>query len=147
VLAFSDLDPDENAFVKDGLNDAPGVRVFQVLEDPRQPRVRALQIETAGGGTFTLTLDAKVAMALASALISVALTLDPTLKETLVEHSPLRLLRHLKKKTMRIFGTDLFAALTVVSAAGGEEPVELKKAPGIDQVEANCGACRPLGRA
>jgi hypothetical protein len=89
VLAFSDLDPDENnAFVKDGLNDARGVRGFHVLEDPRQPRVRALQIETAGGGTFTLALDAKVAMALASALISVALILDHTLKETLVEHKP-----------------------------------------------------------
>ncbi len=45
---------------------------------------------------------------------------------------------------MRIFGTALFAALMVVSAAAGEEPVELKKAPGIDRVEANCGACHSL---
>ena len=45
---------------------------------------------------------------------------------------------------MRIFVTAFFAALAVVSAAAGEEPVELKKAPGIDRVEANCGACHSL---
>jgi len=45
---------------------------------------------------------------------------------------------------MRIFVTALFAALTVVPAAAGEEPVELKKVPGIDRVEANCGACHSL---
>jgi hypothetical protein len=45
---------------------------------------------------------------------------------------------------MRIFFIALFAALTVVSAAAGEEPVELKKAPGVDRVEANCGACHSL---
>ncbi len=45
---------------------------------------------------------------------------------------------------MRIFVAALFAALTVVPAAAGEEPVELKKAPGIDRVEANCGACHSL---
>jgi sulfite dehydrogenase (cytochrome) subunit B len=44
---------------------------------------------------------------------------------------------------MRIFGTALFAALIVASAAA-EEPVELKKAPGIDRVEANCGSCHSL---
>ena len=47
----------------------------------------------------------------------------------------------LEEQAMRIFVTALFAALTVVSAAAGEKPVELKKAPGIDRVEANCGAC------
>jgi hypothetical protein len=45
---------------------------------------------------------------------------------------------------MRIFFIALFAALTVVSAAAGEEPVELKKAPGVDRVEANCSACHSL---
>src|SRR5262249_39551642 len=73
------------SFLADGLNGAPGVKGFQVLEDPTQPRVRALQIETAGGGTFTLAVDAKVAMALATALISLALKIDPALKEQFVE--------------------------------------------------------------
>src|SRR6266516_108098 len=51
-------------------------------------------------------------------------------------HSSHHIRRGLKKKAMRIFVTSLFAALTVVSAAAGEEPVELKKAPGVDRVEA-----------
>ncbi len=83
MLAFSDVQTDENAFV---MNDAPGVMGFQILEDPRQPRVRALQVETAGGGTFTLALDARVAMALATTLVSAALAIDPTLKENFIEH-------------------------------------------------------------
>ena len=45
---------------------------------------------------------------------------------------------------MRIFATALFTVLTVVAAAAGEELVELKKALGIDRVEANCGACHSL---
>jgi hypothetical protein len=86
MLAFSDLQTDENAFVIDGLNDAPGLMDFEILEDPRQPRVRALKVETAGGSTFTLAFDARVAMALATALVSAALAIDPTLKENFVEH-------------------------------------------------------------
>ena len=36
----------------------------------------------------------------------------------------------------------LSSALTVAAAA--EKPVSLKKAPGLDKVEANCGACHSL---
>jgi hypothetical protein len=44
---ISDLDPDENAFVRDGLNDAPGVRVSKSWKTPDN---RARQkIETTGG--------------------------------------------------------------------------------------------------
>ena len=37
------------------------------------------------------------------------------------------------------------AALTTVavSAAAAEKPVQLKPAPGLDKVEANCGASQP----
>ena len=31
-----------------------------------------------------------------------------------------------------------------VAAAAGEKPVQLKKAPGVDKVEANCAACHTL---
>ena len=37
----------------------------------------------------------------------------------------------------------LFAAMTMAAAAG-ENPVRLKQAPGLDRVEANCGACHSL---
>jgi hypothetical protein len=73
---ISDLDPDENAFVRDGLNDAPGVRVSKSWKTPDN---RASEDRNNRWLAH--------AMALASALISVALTLDPTLKETLVEHA------------------------------------------------------------
>jgi hypothetical protein len=75
----------KSAPMKDRLNGAHGVLNFQILADPNQPRVRGLQIETAGG-TFALAIDAKVAMGLATALISAALAIDPTLKEAFVEH-------------------------------------------------------------
>jgi mono/diheme cytochrome c family protein len=38
----------------------------------------------------------------------------------------------------------LFAAMTMAAAAAGENPVRLKRAPGLDRVEANCGACHSL---
>ena len=47
---------------------------------------------------------------------------------------------------MRIAATAL-AALAVALAAPAtaeEKPVDLKKAPGLDKVEANCGACHSL---
>ena len=72
--------------VGDRLNDAPGLLGFEILEDPQQPRVRALEVRTADGGTFTLAFDARVAMALATALISAALSIAPTLKENFIEY-------------------------------------------------------------
>ncbi|MGE0750631.1 MAG: cytochrome c [Variibacter sp.] len=37
-----------------------------------------------------------------------------------------------------------FAAGVASSALAEEKPVELKKAPGLDKVEANCAACHSL---
>ena len=37
----------------------------------------------------------------------------------------------------------LFTAMTMATAAG-ENPVRLKQVPGLDRVEANCGACHSL---
>ena len=45
---------------------------------------------------------------------------------------------------MRIFGVVLLASTVVVSAAAGEETVELKQAPGLDKVETECGGCHTL---
>ena len=45
---------------------------------------------------------------------------------------------------MRVIAITLFAALAVVPAAAQEKSVTLKKAPGLEQVEANCGACHSL---
>jgi mono/diheme cytochrome c family protein len=36
------------------------------------------------------------------------------------------------------------AAAITLPAAAQEKPVELKKAPGLDQVEANCSGCHSL---
>ena len=44
---------------------------------------------------------------------------------------------------MRIAIALLAAALTTPALAD-EKPVELKKAPGLDKVEGNCGACHSL---
>ena len=45
---------------------------------------------------------------------------------------------------MRAIAIVLFAALAAAPAAAQEKPVALKKAPGLDKVEANCGACHSL---
>jgi mono/diheme cytochrome c family protein len=45
---------------------------------------------------------------------------------------------------MRAIAIVLFAALAAAPAAAQEKPVALKKAPGLDLVEANCGACHSL---
>ena len=45
---------------------------------------------------------------------------------------------------MRALAIMLFAALAALPAAAQEKPVNLKKAPGLEQVEANCGACHSL---
>jgi len=36
------------------------------------------------------------------------------------------------------------AAMIALPAAAEEKPVDLKKAPGLDKVEGNCGACHSL---
>ena len=45
---------------------------------------------------------------------------------------------------MRALAIALLAALMAAPAAAEEKPVTLKKAPGLDLVEANCGACHSL---
>ena len=45
---------------------------------------------------------------------------------------------------MRIIAIALFAAMLVGPAAADEKPIQLKKAPGLDKVEANCQACHSL---
>jgi mono/diheme cytochrome c family protein len=45
---------------------------------------------------------------------------------------------------MRALAIALTAALMAAPAAAQEKPVTLKKAPGLDLVEANCGACHSL---
>ena len=45
---------------------------------------------------------------------------------------------------MRTFIIALFAVAIALPAAADEKPVELKKAPGLDKVEANCSGCHSL---
>ncbi|MFZ0621977.1 MAG: cytochrome c [Pseudolabrys sp.] len=45
---------------------------------------------------------------------------------------------------MRIFSIAAIAALIALPAAADDKPVQLKKAPGLDKVEANCQACHSL---
>ena len=45
---------------------------------------------------------------------------------------------------MRVFAIAFTAALIALPAAADENPVQLKKAPGVDKVEANCQACHSL---
>jgi hypothetical protein len=71
--------------IQDPLETAHGVLHVEVLTDPNQPRVRGLRIETAGGGIFTLALDARTAMGLATACISAALAIEPALGDKFVE--------------------------------------------------------------
>jgi hypothetical protein len=72
--------------VTDGLNGAPGILNFRIQKDPGQPRVRALQVETTVG-TFTVAFDPRIAVALATTLISEALAIDPSLKENFIGHA------------------------------------------------------------
>jgi hypothetical protein len=44
----------------------------------------------------------------------------------------------------RIVAAALLAGSIALPATAGEEPVELKRAPGVDKVEANCTACHSL---
>jgi len=45
---------------------------------------------------------------------------------------------------MRIIAIAAVAAALAVPAVAEERPVALKQAPGLDAVEANCGACHSL---
>jgi sulfite dehydrogenase (cytochrome) subunit B len=45
---------------------------------------------------------------------------------------------------MRILLIAAIAALIALPAAADDKPVQLKKAPGLDKVEANCQACHSL---
>ena len=45
---------------------------------------------------------------------------------------------------MRTIIIALAAACIALPAAAAEKPVELKKAPGLDKVEGNCGSCHSL---
>ena len=45
---------------------------------------------------------------------------------------------------MRTMIIAAFAALIALPAAAQEKPVDLKKAPGLDKVEANCSGCHSL---
>ena len=45
---------------------------------------------------------------------------------------------------MRIFVVAILGALTAAVAAAEEQPINLKKAPGVEKVEGNCAACHSL---
>ena len=45
---------------------------------------------------------------------------------------------------MRIIVMAIVAGLIALPAAAQEKPVDLKKAPGLETVEGNCGACHSL---
>ena len=45
---------------------------------------------------------------------------------------------------MRTILIALAAAVVALPATADEQPVALKKAPGLDKVEGNCGACHSL---
>jgi mono/diheme cytochrome c family protein len=45
---------------------------------------------------------------------------------------------------MRVLLIAVVAALVGLPAAADEHPIQLKKAPGLDKVEANCQACHSL---
>jgi sulfite dehydrogenase (cytochrome) subunit B len=45
---------------------------------------------------------------------------------------------------MRIFALAFAAALIALPAAAAEQQIALKKAPGVEKVEANCQACHSL---
>ena len=45
---------------------------------------------------------------------------------------------------MRTLVLSLAALLIALPAAGQDRPVQLKKGPGLDKVEANCQACHTL---
>ena len=56
----------------------------------------------------------------------------------------LTLERGVRSTHMRMMTIAAFAALIALPAAAQEKPVDLKKAPGLDKVEANCSGCHSL---
>jgi sulfite dehydrogenase (cytochrome) subunit B len=51
----------------------------------------------------------------------------------------------MKGQTMiRLVTIATFAALIIAPAAADEKLIDLKKAPGLERVEGNCGACHSL---
>src|SRR5438132_4435742 len=50
----------------------------------------------------------------------------------------------LEEGSMRAFIIALATVAIALPAAAEEKPVELKKAPGLDKVEANCSGCHSL---
>ena len=45
---------------------------------------------------------------------------------------------------MRTILLAIAAAMLAAAASADEKPIDLKKAPGLDKVEGNCGACHSL---
>ena len=45
---------------------------------------------------------------------------------------------------MHAFFIALIAAVIALPAGAQEKPIELKKAPGLDKIEANCAGCHSL---
>jgi mono/diheme cytochrome c family protein len=45
---------------------------------------------------------------------------------------------------MRTIAIALLATALAVPAGAAEKPIELKKGPGLDKVEGNCGSCHTL---
>jgi len=45
---------------------------------------------------------------------------------------------------MRLIAIAVLTALMAISASAEEKPVQLKQAPGLDRVEANCAGCHSL---
>jgi sulfite dehydrogenase (cytochrome) subunit B len=50
----------------------------------------------------------------------------------------------MKEKSMRVFTITLLAAFAMAPVKAEENHIELKKAPGVEKVEDNCGACHSL---
>src|ERR1700676_4759505 len=50
----------------------------------------------------------------------------------------------IRNGTMRSISIAIITPILAIPAAADEKPVRLKQAPGLDKVEANCGACHSL---
>jgi len=46
--------------------------------------------------------------------------------------------------TIALLSAAILGVAAVAAAVAGEKPVQLKKGPGVDKVEANCAACHSL---
>jgi sulfite dehydrogenase (cytochrome) subunit B len=50
----------------------------------------------------------------------------------------------MRSEIMRTLAIAVVTTVAVSAAAAAERPVQLKQGPGLDKVEANCGACHSL---